>query len=169
MTGRCVRTAFTLVELMVVATLLALAVGVATVNFHGMSDAARLSAAATQIGSLYRVASSSAKRSGLPRMLRFGSHECLLAQSVRQEGEWTWSEGAAIALVSRVGIVDVRSGTPDEKTTSDGPPWLVMLTPGGIQNDLVLFLALPSGARGRLQVDGYTGFEELRLLTEANR
>ena len=153
---------FTLLELIVVVTLLTIAVGFATVNLRGFSDRARLHAAATQIGSFYRVARLSALRSGMPCVLRFNRRECTLATPNEQEGQWVWSDESQITLVGKVGIVDVQTTWLEDEREAGDSPWRVMLIPGDMNRDFQVSIVTSSGVRASVYVDGYTGAEEVQ-------
>ena len=61
------RQGYSLIELMVVVTLVGVFVGLGALNMHGVSDAAQLQAAADQVATAYRLAQAEAARSGTPR------------------------------------------------------------------------------------------------------
>ena len=162
------RTGFTLVELMAVATLLAMAVGVAALNVQGMSQQAQLQVAASQVGAVYRLATCEAARSGRPQILTFDRHGCAVKKPVYREGRWTWSLAPRFELVSKVRIVKALACGFEDKRAA-GPPWEVAITPGALNSDLCLELALSNGVRGTVKLDGITGMTQVRLSHDERR
>ena len=164
MSFSAMRTGFTLLELLVVAALLTVAVGVATLNLHGMSDQARLQAAATQVGAVYRLAVCEAARSDRPRVLQFDRCACMVGKPAHREGVWIWSFAPRIELVSKVRILKVSTWDAANATAAVEPPWNVIIAPGLSTTDLYLELMLDNGSRGAASLDGITGAAKLRLL-----
>jgi type II secretion system protein H len=162
------RTGFTLLELMLVAALLAIAVGVATLNVHGMTDQARLQVTASQIGAVYRLAMCEAARSGRPRVLTFDRHGCAVKKPVYNEGQWAWSLAPQFELVSGVSVVKVLECGSEHKHTTRSPRDVV-ITPGALNSDRCLELRLDSGSRGTVKLDGMTGMTQVRLVHDERR
>ncbi|MEK6674128.1 MAG: prepilin-type N-terminal cleavage/methylation domain-containing protein, partial [Planctomycetota bacterium] len=92
--------AFTLVELLVVITLMSLAVGVAVFRMDGFSDSANLRSAANQLASWVRLTQTQARTSGQPRLLEYGPKSCTLRvqRPYEQDGAWSWQEGAEFSV-----------------------------------------------------------------------
>lgn len=90
--------AFTLIELMVVVTLMAIAVATVTVRLDGWTTRGRLRSAAHQIGTFHHLAQLEATTSASPRRLVFppAASHCLLQQPQRTGSYWTWSGGRAL-------------------------------------------------------------------------
>ncbi len=151
----------TLIELMAVVTLLALAVGVTTVQAHGVSERAQLRSAATQIESVYRLALTEAVRSGKPRRLVFQQHSVAVHKPMLVEGVWTWSRGSRFRLVRKVRIVSVMPWPSDARIVSSDDAWPVLLRSGSKMQMYRVELALGRDYRASLYMDGYGSRLEL--------
>lgn len=147
------RPAMTIVELMVVITILALAVGVLTVNVHGVSDSVRLRSAADQIASIYNLALASAARTGLPHVMQFDSTGCVIQAPRKSDGRWTWHDTADLRLIEGVQIIrSVNANEPGDARQE--PPWRVAVNRGSDALSVSLELATDRNARGTLHIEG---------------
>ena len=98
--------AFTLVELLVVITLMSLAVSFAVFRLDGFSDSAGLRSAANQLASWVRLTQTQARTTGEPRLLEYGpkSRTLRVQRPLERNGAWTWNEGATFTANSSVSI-----------------------------------------------------------------
>ena len=160
------RRCLTLIELMVVVTLMSIAVGTATVNLHGLSRTGRLRAAGTQIATLWQLGSQSATASGMPQLLEIDKRRCRLRMPRYIESQWAWGDPIDRILVGRARIESVLvNGTVRQADNEDGR-WRIALPPDGSATTYGFVLALPCGLRGRLQIDGVTGADSFELAGE---
>lgn len=92
-------TAFTLIELMAVAALLAVATAVVAIAFAGVSDAQRLRATAEQITSIVRQVQSEAQMTGQPRKIEFTEDgEVTISRPVIRDGLAAWESAGAYRI-----------------------------------------------------------------------
>lgn len=154
---------FTLLELVVVVTLITLAVGWTTLDLHGVSDRAVLQTAATQIGAVQRTVAQAASTTGMPRKIVWDRRSCTVFRPVLHEGEWRWSPVSEFGLVKKVWLrnVNVRPGAAGKERS--GPPWNVILTPGNTAVEYRFQLETTQGLDGAVIVDGFLGSESLRF------
>lgn len=157
------RISFTLIELMVVVTLITIAIGWATVDLQGVSERTRLRAAATQIGAVHRMAAMAASTSSLPRRMRWDSRSCRVAKPVFKNGEWAWGSEVRFDLVDRVRIRSVGAKPQRKAKTPTGPPWEFVIAPGDTSMTYDFALATTRGVGGAVRVDMFRGVESLQL------
>ncbi|MGD2109476.1 MAG: prepilin-type N-terminal cleavage/methylation domain-containing protein [Phycisphaerae bacterium] len=163
MSGSVKKSGLTLLELVIVMTLMALAVGVSTIGLPGLSDQGRLESAAAQLGNVIRLASCTATRSGLPRMLAFDDHGCTVKKPVRRDGTWAWSSGSRIDLIPKVRITGVSDDGADRDRRAPQPPWMVLVQPGTRHVRHVFTLELSNGKRAAARTDALTGLAQVEL------
>lgn len=89
------RAAFTLVELLVVVTLMTLAVGLTVFRLDSLSENGRLQSATRQAESILRFSACQARTTGEPRLVVFDreSDRFRLKAPAQEEGRWHWDEG----------------------------------------------------------------------------
>ena len=139
--------AFTLIELMVVVTLLAIAVASVALHSGDITTRGRLRAAANLLASAHRLARIEAIGSGRPRRLVFGAARIVLQEPVLESRRWQWSDGRVLLLPRRVQIQLL----PDaERTTS------ITVRGDGNAPDYKCVLTLDE-ARMAVAVEGLTG------------
>ncbi len=157
------RSAFTLIELVVVVTLITMAIGWATVDLQGVSERTRLRAAATQIGAVHRMAVMAASTSSLPRRMRWDSRSCTVAKPVFKEGAWVWGSPVKFELVIRVRIRSVGPNAGRGTALPSGPPWEFVVAPGDTSMNYVFAIETTHALRGTVRVDSYRGTESFQL------
>lgn len=144
---------FTLIELAVVATLLAIAVASVALHAGDITTRGRLRAAAGQLASAHRLARIEAIGSGRPRRLVFEAARIVLQEPVLEARRWQWSDGRFLVLPRRVQIQLL----PDaERTTS------ITVRGDGNSPDYTCVLTLDE-ARMAVAVEGLTGAVSLLL------
>lgn len=139
----CLSPAFTLVELLIVLTLLTLFVGTATFHLDGVTARGRLRSAARQLGAFHALARIEAVSSGQPRRIVFqrNASRCLIQHPELEGRSWRWSDGRSLAFATRVTLDRVivqGEGRPDQsqdlaiRVASDGtsPTYACILTAG---------------------------------------
>jgi len=142
------RPAFTLIEIMVVITLLAIAVGGATLQLDGVTTRGRLRSAALLIEGYHRLARIEVISSGQPRRLVFGRNtsRCLLQRSEHDGLLWTWSTGLRFELprgvrVARVMVPNTESSELESiRVHADGTatPYACVLSVGQLALAVVI-------------------------------
>jgi len=157
------RSAFTLIELVVVVTLITMAIGWATVDLQGVSERTRLQVAATQIGALHRMAVMAASTSSMPRQMRWDSRSCTIAKPVFKEGEWVWGSEVRFDLVSRVRIRSVRPSPRRDAASPTDPLWEFVLAPGDTSMTYEFAIETTHAVRGTVRVDTFRGSESFQL------
>jgi prepilin-type N-terminal cleavage/methylation domain-containing protein len=154
-----IRTGLTLIELMAVVTLLAVAVGVATLNMHGISEEARLLAAAEQIASCCRLAAIEADRTGRPHVMVLNEGRCAMKRPRLVDGSWRWEMAGEFELGSKVRILPGQS--PELATDSTSGRWQFPVPPGD-PGSLMVRLRLESGAAAAADIRCSLGTVQLR-------
>lgn len=147
---------FTLLELMAVVTLLTVALGVVLLSTAGLTDRARLRAAAAQIGTIYRLALLHARESGMPRLLQFGRRGCTVSKPEFREEQWQWSSGASMVLAEKVSIRRVWPLGGAGRLPAGGP-WSIVVAPNTVTPGYRFELQLENELIGLVTIDGYTG------------
>ncbi len=145
--------AFTLIELMVVATLLAIAVASVALHSGDITTRGRLRAAAGQLASAHRLARIEAIASGRPRRLAFEAGRIVLQEPVLEARRWQWSDGRFLVLPRRV---QIRLLPDTERTAS------ITVRGDGNSPDYTCVLTLDE-ARMAVAVEGLTGAVSLLL------
>ena len=148
--------AFTLIELMVVATLLAIAVASVALHAGDITTRGRLRAAAGQLANVHRLARIEAIGSGRPRRLVFGAARIVLQEPVLDSRRWQWSDGRFLVLPRRVQIQLLSETKGSTSITVRGD---------GNSPDYTCVLTLDE-ARMAVAVEGLTG--GISLLPEAD-
>lgn len=116
--------AFTLVELCAVVTILAIATGLATVGLRGATDNGRLQSAADQLTAQLHAAHLFALTARLPVGLNCSRSGCQLRKPVHRDGRWEWHVGSLAPLPSGISLVNVQVvGTPPQ--SGDGSSWSI--------------------------------------------
>ena len=157
---------FTLLEMTAVVTLLAIAVGIATMRVSGTADHARLEAAATQIGSVYRLTVCQAARSGRPRILSLDPHGCIVKEPVYRDGNWLWSPAPRIEWTGGVALANVYPFDGNNVPSQAAVPWEIIISPGAIDAAYGVVLKLPSGSEATYLLDGVIGVSTLHTEKE---
>lgn len=147
------RPAMTIVELMVVMTIFALAVGLVTFNMHGVSDSVRLRSAADQITSIYNLTQASATRTGLPHVIEFDATGCVIEAPRKSEGQWTWHDTADLRLIEGVRIIGSTSANGSDLAHQE-PPWRIAVNRGSDAHSVSFALATDGNANGTLHIEG---------------
>ena len=145
--------AFTLIELTVVATLLAIAVASVALHSGDITTRGRLRAAAGLLASAHRLARIEAIGSGHPRRLVFEAARIVLQQPVLQARRWQWSDGRFLVLPRRVQIQLLPGANSSTSITIRGD---------GNSLDYNCVLTLDE-ARMAVAVEGLTGAVSLLL------
>ena len=98
--------AFTLVELMVVITIMSVAVGTVVLRFDGFTDRSRLESTAAQFFSLLQLASTQAQTTGEPRLIEYplGTSGVRIRKPRLTNETWEWDEGLEFALATGVTV-----------------------------------------------------------------
>jgi type II secretion system protein H len=159
---------FTLIELMLVAALLAILVGLTVVRLEGVSETGRLRAAARQVGAVYRTARIAALTDGRPRLVSYTNSAeqgtRLRIQCPRVDSatlQWQAGEGFRLAgeiRVSRI-VQDGELGDTHGKTT-------VLISSDGVASSHVVVLALGGKPRAAVAIDGVTGEDRFVLIED---
>lgn len=160
------RGGLTLLELLVVATLITLAVGFTTISVGGMTDDATLHAAASRIGAAYRLALSEASRSGLPHLLLLERRGCRIARPAWTEAGWTWQSGASFDLPDRTRLTDVGAASASIDQWKTDPPWQIAVAPGDRGAGHVFAFEVRGGLHGVATIDPLTGTPTVRVVEE---
>lgn len=142
------RHGFTLLELMVVVTLMAVAIGMVTVNAQALSDAARLRSAASVLTSVYDLARTEASASGLPRSLLIDARGCLVGEPVLREEVWSWDYKPRITLPARVRVKSISPAITGGVVWEDREPWRLVIVPGDFGTNSLCMLSLSNGTSG---------------------
>lgn len=162
--NKMTRRGFTLLELLVVLTLMTVTIGIATISVGGMTDQARIYAAATRIGTAYRLAAFDSARSGLPHMLQLDRKNCRVAQPVWREEAWSWSSGPSFEMPGKVRLVGVkRTATTDEELMIE-PPWQIAVPPGVRNVPYAFVLRVGNRVQGLAVIDALTGTPTVRMV-----
>jgi Tfp pilus assembly protein FimT len=108
------RRSLTLVELMAVTTLMALAVGMVVIRFDGWTAASRLDSAGAVIQSAVRLAVTEARITGQPRSVIYSGHGLTVHRPHQYAGIWRWDAGATFGIgaaeIRRVLVPEQRGG-----------------------------------------------------------
>lgn len=124
--------AFTLIELMVVATLLAIAVASVALHAGDITTRGRLRAAAGQLANAHRLARIEAIGSGRPRLLVFEAARIVLQEPVLESRRWQWADGRFLNLPRRVQIQLLpgteRAGSITVRGDGNAPDYTCVLT-----------------------------------------
>jgi prepilin-type N-terminal cleavage/methylation domain-containing protein len=147
---------FTLLELTAVVTLMAVAVAMVTINAQGLSDDARLRAAASQIASVVGLAETQATASGMPRLLVPCTEGVVVHEPVCIEGRWEWSPGVTVRLPEKVNAFPV-SDRNGRRSMDWSPPAGLVIRPGTSWEEWEFQLMLSNGAERNVTVNALTG------------
>lgn len=123
------RRGVTLLELLAVTTLLAIAVGFATLDLAGFQNTAQLRAAESTVKAAYAFAEMEASRSGMPCVIDFWANALAWRKPIFLENEWTWSTPARIALPDRVRITGVSLAGSNAEVDRHGDHWRISVRP----------------------------------------
>ena len=130
---------FTLLELLVVITLMSIALGMTVFRFAGLTDASRLRSAAAQFEAVLRNAQSAARLSGTPRLIEYttdGDHVIVRAPQVSDD-TWMWNDGTTYDTATRVKIVRVL--VEGRESRSGDRPAIRIMPNGGVSNHALVF------------------------------
>lgn len=111
------RHAVTLVEVLVVVTILAMAAGIAFLSVGDAAKKHRLRAAADQVVSTWRFARDRARFSGLPTRVVLYEERMTLARPVQRDGAWIWGQPSDVAIHPGVSIAGVSAELERNNTT----------------------------------------------------
>ena len=179
--GRRLRVGFTLVELVVVVALMAVAVGMVVVRLDGLTDRGRLRAACARVAAIDSLARTQALASGQPRCIAYRTDEAHAAvRRPKIEGRrLTWIEGEPLQLghhasVEAVAIEGVAAtATPSDKDCvvrirSDGSSasYVVVVTTGGHRWAAVVVDGVTGRCRYVFEVSAETRIQPLSLLEQ---
>lgn len=120
--------AFTLVELCVVVTILAITTGLATVGLRGATESGRLQAAADQLTAEVHAAQLFAITARLPIVLNCSTWGCQLRKLVRRDGRWDWHEGSPVSLPNGISLAGVQMEGARSQS-KDGRSWSIPIGP----------------------------------------
>lgn len=131
---------FTLVELLVVTTLISIGVGMVVVRFDGLSAAGRLRSCAARYSAVLNLARTEARTSGQPRLLRTHGDQgkVTLHRPRRHHGTWQWDDGRAFQVTEGVTIRLLMES--DESTLPQEGAIAVRIPPDGRCPPLALIL-----------------------------
>jgi len=151
--------AFTLVELMVVLTLMSLAVGMTVVGLDGFSQRGRVRSALGQIASVDALARTQALCDGRPRRLGFArdTGRCTICCPQRDADRWRWSSPAPLTFGHGVTVRDVVvDGTaPDAEPLAD--EYGVRIRADGTSASYAVVLGVGERAGAAIVVNGWDG------------
>jgi prepilin-type N-terminal cleavage/methylation domain-containing protein len=136
------RRAFTLLELVVATSLLAIAVSMVSLNMGGLSEQALAQSAALRLRALYRLGEAHAARTGRPCLLACGTEACTLRSLVFDGGGWRWQAGPAVELPSGIRLLEVNGNEPNDGLDAD---WSIPVSPGVWGSRVRLTLGARSG------------------------
>ena len=149
---------FTLIELVVVAAVMALAVGLAAVRLDGVSQRGRLQAAVRQVAAIHSLAQLEAVSSGQPRSVvyQIGAGHGTILRPELVAGEWAWQAGAPMALGHRVTVAGVAMEGPAHVASALNETCSLRLRSDGCSASYVVIVT--TGAQPAAAViDGVTG------------
>ena len=144
-----VRSSFTLLELLAVIAILAMAVGLATIQLPGLAHQAAFEDTAVCIVQTLRLAKADADRSGLPRVVRLSNDRLVIRKPVRGATGWTWKNVGPLQT-GRASIEGCRRA--DESVPVKDPPWEVSVRPGTANAQYLLTLRSSNGQSAVLRV-----------------
>lgn len=126
------RQAFTLLELLVVISLMMVAIGMAAFRMDGLTDSSRLRSGATQLISLVRLTQTQARAAGEPRQVeyRLGSDRIVVHSPQENDGTWTWDQGLEYIASTGVQIKGVLIEGNNEYS-QDANKWAIRVGPDG--------------------------------------
>ena len=147
------RRAFTLLELMVVITLLAMTVGVTTIGMRAVTDEARLQSAVDRIVATYRLARCEATYSGRPRLLQIDATSIRIRKPTFREDRWSWSNPPPISLGSKIRVLKITNNAERASDLMRGP-WQLTVQPGARRGLYRMVLQLGDRLRVAAVIDG---------------
>ena len=120
--------AFTLVEVCAVITILAIATGLATVGLRGATDNGKLQSAADRLTAQLHAAQLFALTARLPVGLNCSGSGCQVRKPVHRDGRWEWQVGSLATLPSGISLVSVQAvGAPPQ--SRDEGSWSISIRP----------------------------------------
>ena len=122
--------AFTLVELMVVVVLMAVATGIATLGLRDASETARIQSTIDQFRASVRAAHLHATSSGRPVMIECKPTGFRLRKPVWEKDSWRWHDGAWAVLDEPLRIEAVLAPAAISPMALDVPSWTALVRPG---------------------------------------
>ncbi len=161
-TGR----AFTLIEITVVVTIMALLLGVVTLGAQALDDEARVQSAMSQLGSLHRLAVVEANRTGRPHLIQLSPHGLSMSRPVFVEGAWRWVEVVAIRFPRRVSVTSVSAPERMDGGRDTDGHWLLPIAPGRSHPSYDIVFVASAGPDMSVTLNGDTS--EVRSLGEVN-
>ena len=127
------RVGFTLIELMVVITLMTLTVSAAVLRLDGLTARTRLESAGRRMMSVVKLARTEARTTGRPRLIEYSvadAAEVSVRRPVRSGGTWSWGDAVSVPLDRAVRIERVLvEGT--DRSESDSDVTAIGVRPGG--------------------------------------
>lgn len=165
------RQAFTLVELLAVTVVLALAMGMVTLSLNGVTRKGRLTTAMRQAASFDQAARVQALAEGTPRLMEFTRGTSRLRVRVQESvaGRWRWSEGSTFRMVHGPHVEGVIFPDQYESTATTSGPWRVRIGSDGTSMSYAVQFgpAIESNSPPSLVLEGITG--QSRVVWEALR
>ena len=157
--------AFTLIELLAVITLVAIAVGIVTLRLDSFSEQGRIRAASRQIGTLIRLTQTDARTSGRSVILRYeiGEPTVAVLRPRVEHDEVIWVRRPGIDLTGSVTIAAVAGTSTKEKPDVDMDHVDVRIPPHGLFHSHRVWLALSEYRQAEVRVDGVTGNVEFGI------
>jgi len=127
------RVGFTLIELMVVITLMTIAVSAVVLKLDGLSARTRLASAGRRMMSAVDLARTESRTTGRPQLIEYpadGAAEVMVSRPVRSGGSWSWGAATSVPLDRAVWIDRVLVEGAD-RGESDSDVIAVGVRPGG--------------------------------------
>jgi type II secretion system protein H len=147
--------AFTLIELLAVTVLMAVAASMVALRLDGFTVHGRLRAALSQIAAVHRLARMEAITSGQPRRISYAVAEdrCAIERPEVAGGEWGWVAGSAQQISGRVridGVVVASNGASQQSV--DG----IRIRSDGTSTSYVVVISA-ADSRAAVSIHGLTG------------
>lgn len=166
--GRARRNALTLLELMIVTTILGLLVTVTTLNMPLLSDEARARSAGAQMQALFRLAQFSATRTGRPSLFECRPEGCMVRRPVRKDGGWSWARGPSVTLSRGLRLLGITSDDEAEPIPGRDMIWRVPVASRDVQGPYLCLIRTSRGLLLRQTLTGRSDTTIYRARTDPN-